>query len=224
MKKKIFITIDTECAGLKDPVYDIGWTIHDKKGEIFAQYHALVREVFTDGEKMVKAYFAKKIFSDYAPMLDAGEISIQNWSTIVDIMRGQIEEFGVNVVAAYNLGFDVRALKMTNDMFGDGSPVFAGKPVQLLDLWQFACEVLLNTATYKKTANANGWVSPVGNIKTSAEMAYRFIINNPEFIEDHTALSDALIETEILAKCFAKKGKVPYGVMNAQPWRIVNEK
>ena len=47
---------------------------------------------------------------------------------------------------------------------------------------------------------------------------------NPDFIEDHTALSDAIIETQIMAACFAQKKRIPYGIINAQPWRIVNKK
>ena len=67
-----------------------------------------------------------------------------------------------------------------------------------------------------------GWVSKAGNINTGAEYAYRFCAGDWGFIEDHTALSDAKIETDIMAACFAAKKRVPYGVMNAQPWRIVN--
>ena len=48
--------------------------------------------------------------------------------------------------------------------------------------------------------------------------------NNPDFIEDHTALSDAIIETQILASCFAQKKRIPYGKINAQPWRLVQDK
>ena len=94
----------------------------------------------------------------------------------------------------------------------------------MLDIWQFACETKLSTATYKQIARCNGWVSDKGNIRTGAEYAYRFCSGDHGFIEDHTALSDAIIETDILTACYASKKRVPYGIMNAQPWRIVNEK
>jgi len=90
------------------------------------------------------------------------------------------------------------------------------------DIWQFACETKLNSATYKTLAFDQGWVSAAGNIRTGAEYAYRFCAGDWGFIEDHTALSDAKIETSILAACFAAKKRVPYGIVNAQPWRIVN--
>ena len=125
------------------------------------------------------------------------------------------------MLAAYNLGFDRRVMRQTNGLLGNG-PILP--KIEMLDIWQFACETKLSQQTYKDIARANGWVSSKGNIRTGAEYAYRFCSGDHGFIEDHTALSDAIIETDILTACYASKKRVPYGVMNAQPWRIVNEK
>lgn len=43
-----------------------------------------------------------------------------------------------------------------------------------------------------------------GNYSTTAETITQYIRNNPDFSEDHTALSDTLIETEILFHCLEK--------------------
>jgi len=94
--------------------------------------------------------------------------------------------------------------------------------LQILDIWQFACETKLQQKQYANIARSLGWVSPAGNIKTGAEFAYRFVCGDYSFIEDHTALSDAQIEVAILAECFRQKKSVPYGVINASPWRLVN--
>ena len=140
---------------------------------------------------------------------------------IVAQIQADVDAFGVNVLAAYNLGFDRRVMRQTNGLLGNG-PILP--KIEMLDIWQFACETKLSTATYKQIARCNGWVSDKGNIRTGAEYAYRFCSGDHGFIEDHTALSDALIETDILTACYACKKSVPYGIMNAQPWRIVNEK
>ena len=219
-KAKTILVLDTETADLTGSVYDVGYTITNKKGEILAEYNALVEEVFTQPKRMMKAFYAKKLFSHYAPMLDRGEISIMPWSEIVAQMQSDILEHGVTVLAAYNLGFDLRVMKSTNKEFGTGAVCPAG--MELLDIWQFACETKLNSTLYKRLAKRMGWVSKAGNINTGAEYAYRFCAGDWGFIEDHTALSDAKIETDIMAACFAAKKRVPYGVMNAQPWRIVN--
>jgi len=217
--QKTIMVLDTETCDLAGNVYDVGYTIANRKGEIVTQYNALVSEIFTDASKMMGAFYAKKLFTHYAPMLDAGTIRLQSWADIVAQMQNDAETFGVNVLAAYNLGFDRRVMRQTNGLLGNG-PILP--KIEMLDIWQFACETKLSTATYKQIARCNGWVSDKGNIRTGAEYAYRFCSGDFGFIEDHTALSDAIIETDILTACYASKKRVPYGVMNAQPWRIVN--
>jgi DNA polymerase III epsilon subunit-like protein len=186
---------------------------------ILTRKNWLVEEVFTDPDKMMGAFYAKKLFSHYAPMLDAGTIGLAPWSKIVSEMQIDVDAFGVNVLAAYNLGFDRRVMRQTNKRFGLG-PILPA--MDMLDIWQFACETKLSQARYKEIARELGWVSAAGNIRTGAEYAYRFCSGDFGFIEDHTALSDAVIETKILADCYACKKSVPYGIVNAQPWRIVN--
>tara|TARA_B100000575_G_C23015438_1_gene584803 strand:+ start:142 stop:861 length:720 start_codon:yes stop_codon:yes gene_type:complete len=220
MNQKIIMILDTETCDLQGNVYDVGYTVANKQGDILTSFNALVEEIFTDAEKMVGAFYAKKLFSHYAPMLDRGDISLMSWASIVDRIRSDAAEYGVNTLAAYNLGFDRRVMKQTNELLGNGS-IFSA-PLKMLDIWQFACETKLSSATYKKLARQNGWVSSAGNIKTGAEFAYRFCSGDHGFIEDHTALSDAIIETDILAACYATKKRVPYNIMNGSPWRIVN--
>ena len=220
MAQNIFMVLDTETCDLKGHVYDVGYTITNKRGEILSEYNALVSEIFTDAEKMMGAFYARKMFSHYAPMLDAGDISLVPWADIVANIQADVSDYNINVLSAYNLGFDRRVMGQTNKLLGNGS-IFQS-PIKQLDIWQFACEAKLNTATYKQLANEQGWVSAAGNIRTGAEYAYRFCRGDWGFIEDHTALSDARIETAILADCFSAKKRVPYGIVNAQPWRIVN--
>ena len=81
----------------------------------------------------------------------------------------------------------------------------------------------LNTRLYKELAHSLGWVSEAGNIKTTAECSYRFCSGEWGHIEDHTALSDARMEAEILAYCYRAGSKIPYGIVDGSAWRIVNE-
>ena len=219
--KKSIMVLDTETCDKYGNVYDVGYTITNRKGEVLSTYNALVAEIFTDGSKMMGAFYAKKLFSHYAPMLQRGEIALTPWAEIVAQIQADVSAYGVNVLAAYNLGFDRRVMRQTNGLLGDG-PIFSA-PVDMLDIWQFACETKLSQVTYKELARSRGWVSAKGNIRTGAEYAYRFCSGDHGFIEDHTALSDALIETDILAACYACKKSVPYGVINGAPWQIVNQ-
>lgn len=214
------MVLDTETADLKGLTYDVGYTIACKKGIIRHSFTGLVREVFTDAKSMMGAFYARKLFSHYAPMLDKGEIHLYDWSEIVDIMRADMLAHGVNVIAAYNLGFDRRALRHTHRKLG-GSGAIVQQSVKQLDLWQFACEAKLRSATYRALARELGWITKANNYKTGAEFAYRYVTGDWDFIEDHTALSDAIIETRIMADCYAAKKSVPYGIVDSAPWRLV---
>ena len=219
--KKIIMVLDTETADLTGSVYDVGYTITNKRGEIILSRNWLVEEIFTDAKKMMGAFYAGKIFTHYAPMLQRGEIRLAPWLEIVETMRGDILEHSVNILAAYNLPFDTRVMRNTHSALGYTDKVLPHS-LDTLCIWQFACETKLNTRLYKELAISKGWVSEAGNIRTGAEYAYRFCAGDWGFIEDHTALSDAIIETEILARCFATGAKIPYNKKSAMPWRIVN--
>ena len=217
------LVLDTETADLTGSVYDVGFVIADRKGKIYQTYNALVEEIFTDAKTMMGAFYAGKLFTHYSKMLADAEIGFASWADIVEAIQTAIDSHNVATIAAFNLGFDRRVMRATHKQLGyTGSICPAG--LNQLDLWQFACETRLSQTTYKNLAHQRGWVSAAGNIRTGAEYAYRFCSGDHGFIEDHTALSDALIETDIMASCFACKKTIPYGIINAQPWRLVNEK
>lgn len=222
MNKKYFVTLDTETVGLKpvNYVYDIAWCIHDKNGHIVASYNYLIRDVVTDADKMMGAFFAKKIFSHYIPALDAGKIKMISWQEFGDIFRTSLATFAVDVIAAYNARFDLGAIRTTQKLYGSGN--ILTQPYDLLCIWDFACRTILNRPTYKKLATTEGWVSEAKNFRTNAETTYRYISGNREFIESHTALDDAKIETEILAYCFRQKKSIPYNKLTLMPWKIPN--
>lgn len=219
IKKKVFLTTDTETCGLQphNLVYDIGYHIHDKKGNIAVSRNWLVDEIITDGVRMMGAFYAKKIFNWYIPALDAGTIKLRTWEGICSTMRNDILVHGVDVIAAYNARFDTSAIRATSNALGlSGAIVPHG--VDLLCIWQTACQTILNRSTYHRFAAAHDLVTDAGNVKTSAEAAHRYITNQPYFIETHTALDDATIEVGILANCFKQKKAIPYNHMGGT-WR-----
>ena len=221
MKAKTIMVIDTETADLTGAVYDFGYAICDKRGNIMDKKNWLVREIFTDAKKMMGAFYASKLFTHYGDMLESGAITIKPWHYIVKEIEFAVNCYDVDVIAAYNLAFDRRVMGATHKMLGHTGKILPRKMDQL-DIWQFACETKLSQQTYKNLARELGWVSAAGNIRTGAEYAYRFCRGDFGFIEDHTALSDVLIEVEILAACFATKKTIPYNKVGGAPWKIVN--
>ena len=212
---------DTETIGLwPKHVYDFGYIIQDRKGNTLIERSHLVEEIVTDAKKMMGAFYAGKIFSHYLPLVDAGMIDIRPFNYIYDEFLQDCADYNIDIFAAYNLGFDLRALRETKRFLGYKN--FIKQNYKLLDIWQFACEVLLNRPTYKKLADQQGWISPAGNYRTNAEVTHRYISGNVEGVEAHTALCDARLEGEILNKCFQQHKKIPYGKIDKSPWRIVN--
>ena len=93
-----------------------------------------------------------------------------------------------------------------NPDFDPDNFVFRGKKYPLFDLWGLSCEHLLNNDDYKRMCIDNNWCTASGKyFKTSAETAYRFISGNLAFDEAHTALDDAIIESQLFAAIVRKK-------------------
>ena len=100
--------------------------------------------------------------------------------------------------------------------------VFRGVNYPMIDIWGLACTHILNCAAYKKACLENKRVSHTGTyFSTSAESAMQFFSKKFDFIEDHTALSDAEIETELLFASL-KRGKIIQGIVYF-PYKMLGE-
>lgn len=215
MKKNIYCIIDTETAGgLFAPLcYDIALIIFDRSGHEYTRKNWLVREVWNDAEKMNSAYYAWK-----RPLYDTIPAMLVNAIRFAEDFTSTLAEFGVTHILAYNLKFDLRAISNTTKTFISG--YIFNPSIKNLDIWGMACELLLNTAKYRKTAEENGWMTDKGNFKTSAEVAYRYLTGENDFDESHTALDDCDIEKVIFLTCLNKKKKFSGGII-ANPWKLV---
>lgn len=222
MKANRYLVLDTECVGLTNKsVYDIAWRVVDKHNKVYVERSHVVEEIITNGRIMHDAFYAKKIFSHYIPNLYHRNITMLPWNSIRELMLDDINTYNVNIFSAYNLGFDIAAIKHTNSLFNSGK--YLNTKVKLLDLWDLACSSILQQKQFIRVAVDSNWVSAKGNIQTSAEKAYAYITGDVSFVESHTALEDVIIESEILHRSLRQKKKVNYNVMNNSPWRKVAE-
>ena len=104
------------------------------------------------------------------------------------------------------MAFDFKALNRTISELSNGFVgCFFPDDVKCYDLMSSAINLVGNTQRYQKWALKHGYVTPTGRARATAETMYRFVTSNDEFIEDHTALSDALVESDILAHLVTKK-------------------
>ena len=90
--------------------------------------------------------------------------------------------------------------------FDENNFVFRGRTYPLFDIWGLACKHILDCDEYRQMCIDHEWETASGKFfKSSAETTYRFLLGNQEFVESHTAIEDAIIETEILARIMKKK-------------------
>lgn len=231
IKKKVFLIADGESTGLGSRAYlfDFGYVIATRD-TILKERSFLVREVLTNPRVMLGALFnddwrammGGKLFQDYIPAIHRHEMRLYSWREIVETMRDDMETYQVDVFSAYNLRFDMGAIQTTQAFVGTPGKVLAYAP-DLLCLWEFACQTLCNTPMYHRVAREQGqdtgWITPANNVRTNAEKVYAFLSGDLDFIEAHTALADAQIETEILQRLLAKKKRIPYNVLDHMPWK-----
>ena len=166
------MVLDCEAIGLEDrSIYDIAWQIIDKAGNVYAERQYIVRDVMTNPELMKDAFYHKKVYSTYIPMLADTNIQMLMWDEIRENFNKDISDFNVNIFAAYNVGYDMSAIKYTNK----GKGFIEKRDIKILDLWQLACETILSTKSYKYYARKLGFVkASTGNIITNAEKAFAF--------------------------------------------------
>ena len=271
MRKLYYLTLDTETATLpfvneialdakmkqtisiaKPLVYDIGWTISDRNGNIIKRENYLIQETFFVPNIFNTAYYKDKR-PQYMRLYSEGKIKAATWNEVIDILLADLET--VNFVTAYNACFDFKkAIPFTEkyiyhlysenynkweewqkkrciDILENGNhaknekyliPVFElrGNEYPLIDIWALACDRLLNTNKYRKYCCDNNFFTDSKKFfKTSAEVSYRYLVKDNEFVESHTALSDAEIETFILAKALKRGKSEPY--LKAFPFRTI---
>ena len=258
-RKKWYLVLDTETATLpfsddiaenakkkqriaiaKPLVYDLGYVIVDRNGNVKTSRNFLIQEIFFVPNIFNTAYYKSKR-PMYMEKLKNGEIEVATWEQAITALIQDLES--VDVVCAYNATFDfkkaipfteryIKALysdsyneweqeqyrKCLNIAKGkDGSknkrflePTFElrNQEYSMIDLWGLACERLINTKSYKDFCFKNKLFTNSGTyFKTSAESVFQYVTGNIDFVEEHTALADARIESEILVRCL-RKGKV----------------
>jgi hypothetical protein len=219
-RKKYFITLDTETIGVNSPlVYDLGYAIHDKKGNIILIRSFLVKETWENDKLMRTAYYSSKI-GLYHDKIKNNIIEVKPWLEILSTLHNDLHKYKVHVAAAYNLQFDMRSMQYTHKYYGYRGKILPYK-MDLLCIWGMACETVCQQKMFYEFCDKYKLISPAGNYKTSAEIVYRYLTNNIGFIEEHTGLADVMIEIEILSRCIKYRHT---GGIIGNCWKIAQKK
>jgi hypothetical protein len=195
-------------------VYDIGFAITDKKGNIYAKRSFAITEIFDWTELMNTAYYKSKLPKYYQRLAEGKMEKVTIWQARKRIHKA-MEIFNIKEVYAYNANFDYTTLNNTvRYLSGSACRWFFPYGTQICDIWHIACQVLgiQKTFQWENIRNANN------NLITNAERMFGYC-EQIDFEEEHTGLADAIVESQILARCFKSHKKIDKKI-NRACWRI----
>lgn len=198
-------------------VYDFGYTIHDKDGNVLRERSFVIAETFYNVDLMKSAYYADKIPTYHAGIAN-GEWTVVSFFEAWATFKADCKECNVKSAWAYNCRFDEIALNNTLRTYSNGyCHYFMPYKLRLRDVWDY-CSNITSTPAYLRFCDSNGYFTASGNPSTSAENVYRFINREHDFAEDHTALSDSRIEYAILMAARKRHKKTRHS-SRGQGWR-----
>ncbi len=212
------VVLDTETIGTfgRPLIHDFAWQIVNKDFEVLTARRYLIKEFHIEQNWVLNAsefFRSKKAL--YTEAINAESVEIKPWKVVIGQFIADLRTYNVKVISAYNLAFDYKAIKYTNAFFNneDTKVMKAVDARSMLCIWNLACDTILDTDDYRQYATMKNFISEKGNYLTNAEKCYAYLMNADNFEEEHTALADVEIETDILKYIVNNcKGKVQYGL------------
>lgn len=200
------IVLDTETTNsLEEPLaYDVGWAVVDENGFILKAESYAVAEIFLDKDLMASAYFVEKI-PKYWEDIKSGDRKLARLATIWKTLKTDCVTYGVSEIYAHNARFDDLSLKLTSRFIsGSKFRYFIPFGVTMCDTLKMARQTIGKDEKYKAFCDENDYKTARNQHKLTAEILYRFISGNNDFIEEHEGLDDVKIEKEILIECLRR--------------------
>lgn len=204
--------LDKECKEVTPQnmlVYDFGWCIVDKKGNIYRKKSYIVIDTFLGYKNLMKsAYYSKKI-PLYWKDIKKGKRKLATFSAIRREFLKDLKKYGVNEIYAHNMRFDYNALNNTLRYLTKSKyRFFFPYGLKICDTLKMSRDIILKMPTYQQFCIENNYLTKNGKPRATAEILYRYINRDNTFTESHTGLEDAEIETQILAYCYKQHKKM----------------
>lgn len=184
-------------------VYDFGFAVCDKHGRVYEKYSFIIREIFFGMKDLMKsAYYANKL-PQYYEEIRNGQRKVVSLYEARKVLSDVMKKYNTNIFVAHNARFDDNALKVTERYTTKSKyRYFLPFGTEVWDTMKMANDTICKQKAYRKFCEENGYLTENGQVRKTAEILYRYITKNNDFIESHTGLEDVMIEKEILAYCF----------------------
>ena len=180
--------------------YDFGFKVIDTKGRSYENHSYVNDDIFCEEFALMKsAYYNDKI-PDYIRDLANGKRQLKTTYEIRKILIDVINKYDCKFIVAHNARFDYRACNniirwTTKSKFR----YFFPKDIEVWDTLKMARDVLGKMPTYLEFCKENGFMTKhkTPQPQYTAEVIYRYITKDLDFIEEHKGFEDVEIETEI---------------------------
>ena len=223
-RKKYLMVLDVETTNNQmnskfndGLVYDIGFVICDKEGKIYAKRSFAIKDIFDWKELMSTAYYKNKLPKYYEKLNKKQMEKVTIWEARKRIHKA-MKYFNITEVYAYNANFDYTTLNNTvRYLSGSACRWFFPFGTKICDIWNIACQVLGTQKTFQweNIRNKNN------NLITNAERMFGYC-EQINFEEEHTGLADAIVESQILARCFKSHKSIDKKI-NRACWRLCQQ-
>ena len=226
--RKYIMVLDTETANglmVNDKldlscslVYDIGFTVVDKKGRVYCKKSMAIREIFCGMTDVMKsAYYAEKL-PKYWEDIKAGRRNLVNFMTARRIVLEVMKEYNIQTVSAHNARFDVNALNNTiRYITKSDKRFFFPYGTEIWDTYKGAVHTICKQKGYIRFCERNGYMTKhkTPKVRATAEILYRYLSGDNNFIEEHQGLDDTMIEAKILTQILRQHSKKEYIMLYA---------
>ena len=190
---------DTETTSIEKPfVYNIGYTIFDTDSrEILVKEDFVVEQVWHNAMLFTTAYYADKR-EIYVSRMKGRTCRMEKLGYITRRMYHLFKEHEVVAAYAYNAPFDIGVFEYNCDWFKVINPF---DDVPIYDIRGYVMNKIAFRPDFQQFCDEYEYYTEKGNYSTTAETLFRYIAQNTDFTEEHTALADSLIELDILCHC-----------------------
>ena len=193
------LIFDTETTSINKPFcYNIGYKIVNvETRETLVRRDFVVEQVWQNLELFSSAYYQDKR-EIYVSRMRARKVIQDKFGYICRQMYRDIKQNEIEHGYAYNSEFDIKVFDFCCEWYKVQNPL---DNIKVHDIWGFVSEFISNTEDYQTFCEVNQRFTESGNYSASAENVYGYITRNLYFVEEHTALADSEIESEILFEC-----------------------
>ena len=197
------LVFDTETVDVEHAFcYNVGYTIVNiETREKLLKRDYVIEQVWENKMLFSTSYYAEKK-QLYINALRGRQAQIKHWGHTMQRMIKDIQEYNVEFAYAFNSPFDVRVFDFNSEWFKTSNAL---DYVQTIDIRGLINQLLFSDE-YKAFCEENGFYTESGNYSGNAETLTKFIRQDIDFVEDHTALSDSLIEADIILYMIDKYG------------------